>query len=80
MKRQTGFVLRRVRPVASLFGQGIVTAALIMFDVIKSGSGGGSSSSVLMPVVFPAPESDTSSINPARKSPQRRRSTRGRTN
>lgn len=79
-ERQNGTLSGRVRYVARLIGQGLLTLLLIIFEVVKSGTGGGYSSSSITPVVLPASESHSASRLPDRKTAKRRRQAKGRTN
>ena len=79
-ERQIGTSSRRLRSMARLIGQGAVTLGLIAFDVVKSATGGGNSSSAFTPVILPGAESDSAPLGPDRKVRKKPRRTKRRTN
>ena len=66
-------VLRSTTGVLRSIGQVVITVALVLADVVKSGSGGGASSSALPPGVLPRSETTPSdALFPTRKPPTKK--------
>lgn len=79
-ERQIDTSSRRLLSIARLIGQGALTLVLIVFDVVKSATGGGNSSSAFVPVILPGAESDSAPLGPDRKARKKPRRTKRRTN